>query len=264
MKSYPYLIDYIHDLRRQGKYLFLKEEAARVLNVSNHAILKSISRLLKKKKIAYLKRGLYQIIPEEYEHTGSLPPEWFMADLMAHLQVPYYIGLLTAASFQGAAHQAPQVFQVICQHLIPDIITGDINIRFYYSKDLSIIPTQDLKTPAGYVKISTPEGTAFDLIRYLHQSGHLNHVATVLTELADIMEPQKLAQVSERMSVRYAQRLGYILDYLGYESLTESLHNLVSGKSMRYIPLRPDSPAQDAEKNTKWHILINEAIEPDL
>jgi len=264
MKSYSYLIDYIHDLRRQGKYLFLKEEAAKALSVSNNAILLNISRLLKKKKVAHLKKGLYQIIPEEYEHMGSLPPEWFMDDLMAHLQVPYYIGLLTAASFHGAAHQAPQVFQVVCQHVIPPISVGRIHIRFYYSKNLSPIPTQDLKTPAGYVKVSTPEGTAFDLIRYLHQSGHLNHVATVLTELAGTIAPQKLIQVAKHLPIRYAQRLGYILDYLGYESLTESLHNLVSGKSLRYIPLRPDSPAQDADKNIKWHILINETIEADL
>ncbi|MBM3468954.1 MAG: hypothetical protein FJX71_05945 [Alphaproteobacteria bacterium] len=264
MKSYSRLIDYIYDLRKQGKYLFLKEEAARALNISENAILKSISRLLKKKKIGYLKKGLYQIIPEEYAHMGSLPPEWFMADLMAHLQVPYYIGLLTAASFHGASHQAPQVFQVICKRIIPDILTESLNIRFYYSKDLSVIPTQDLKTPAGYVKVSTPEGTALDLLRYLHQSGHLNHVTTILTELADSMDPQKLAQASERLSIRYAQRLGYILDYLGYDAVAEPLHNLVMEKMMRYIPLRPDSPAQGTEKNTKWHILINEEIEPDL
>ena len=264
MKSYYHLSDYIYDLRKQGKYLFLKEEAVQALTISGNAILKSISRLLKKKKIAYLKKGLYQIVPEEYAHTGSLPPEWFMADLMAHLQVPYYIGLLTAASFHGATHQAPQVFQVICQHLMPDIITGAINIKFYYSKDLSVIPVQDLKTPAGYVKISTPEGTAFDLIRYLHQSGHLNHVATVLAELVDVMEPQKLANVSENLSVRYAQRLGYILDYLGHDALTGPMHHLISQKKMRYILLRPDSPLQNAEKNTKWRILINERIESDL
>lgn len=264
MKSYSYLIDYIHDLRKQGKYLFLKEEAAKALNLSNNAILLTISRLLKKKKIAYLKKGLYQIIPEEYEHMGSLPPEWFMDGLMAHLQTPYYIGLLTAASFHGAAHQAPQVFQVMCQHVTPPMLIGRLHIRFYYSKSLSTIPTQDLKTPTGYVKVSTPEGTAFDLVRYLHQAGHLNHVATVLAELADTMESHKLAQVCEQLPTRYAQRLGYILDYLGHEPLTKSLHNLVSRKPLRYILLRPDSPAQGTEKDAKWHILINEAIEADL
>jgi predicted transcriptional regulator of viral defense system len=265
MKSYCHLIDYINDLRKQGKYLFLKEEASQALTISESAVLNSISRLLKKKKIAHLKKGLYQIIPEEYALVGSLPPEWFLADLMDYLKVPYYIGLLTAASFHGAAHQAPQIFQVVCQRRIPDMTMGALKIRFYYSKDFSVIPTQNLKTPAGYVNLSTPEGTAFDLLRYLHQSGHLNHVATVLTELADVMDPYKLSHLAQQgLSIRYAQRLGYLLDYLGHESLAAPLHHIVSEKTMRYIPLRPDTPAQDSQKNVKWHILINEIVEADL
>src|SRR3990172_4716549 len=99
MKSYSYLIDYIEGLRKHGKYLFLKKEALQTLGISENALQKSIGRLSKKGKISYLKKGLYQIIPVEYESTGSLPPEWIIHDLMAHLGVPYYIGLLSAAAF---------------------------------------------------------------------------------------------------------------------------------------------------------------------
>jgi len=264
MKKHDHLMDYVENLRKQGRYLFLKKEAAQAMAVSENAIQNSITRLSKKGKVGHLKKGLYQIIPVEYESAGSLPPEWFIHDLMAFLKVPYYIGLLSAAALHGAAHQAPQIFQVVCQKQIPDLHIGGLRISFYMSKDFSIIPTQDLKTPAGYVKVSTPEGTAFDLIRYFHQSGHLNHVATLLSELAEEIDPQKLAVVGQKLSLRYRQRLGYLLDTLGYESLTEPLHQLIFQKKLRYIPLRPDSPAQNVEKNTKWHIFINEIVEPDI
>ena len=264
MKSYSYLLNYIEGLRKQGKYLFLKKEAIQTLGVSSRALQNSIWRLSKKGKICYLKKGLYQIIPVEYESTGSLPPEWIIHDLMAHLGIPYYIGLLSAASFYGAAHQALQIFQVICQKKIPDLSLGKIKICFYGSKEFDAIPTQDLKTPAGYVKISTPEGTAFDLMRYLHQSGHLNHVATILSELGDRIDKEKLPIVGQKLSLRYSQRLGYLLDLLGHKSLAKSLHQLVSDKNLIYIPLRADSGAQDAEKNTKWHILVNEKVESDI
>lgn len=257
-------MDYIEDLRKQGKYLFLKKEAAKTLGVSDAALQNSIWRLSKKGKIAYLKKGLYQIIPVEYESTGSLPPEWIIDDLMVHLGVPYYIGLLSAAAFHGAAHQAPQIFQVICQKKIPDLTLGKIKICFYVSKEFDAIPTQELKTPAGYVKVSTPEGTTFDLMRYLHQSGHLNHVATILSELGDVIDAKKLPFVGQKLSIRYSQRLGYLLDLLGHKPLTKSLHQLVSDKNLIYIPLRSDSPAQNAEKNTKWHILVNENVESDI
>ena len=264
MKSDIRLIDYVQSLRANGRFLFLKNEAAQALKVSDNAIISSIKRLADKRKVAYLKKGLYQIITEEYSHSGSLPPEWFMDDLMEHLRVPYYIGLLTAASFYGASHQAPQVFQVVCQQKIPALIAGSLKINFYYSKHVCQTPTQQIKTPAGYVRVSTPEGTAFDLIRYFHQSGHINHVATVLSELADVINVNTLADVAENMPIFLTQRLGYILDHIERDHLIEPLHRLVSKRAKRYIPLRPDNPIEGAQKNDKWHVIVNEEIETDL
>ncbi|MBT5389500.1 MAG: hypothetical protein HOL16_02170 [Alphaproteobacteria bacterium] len=264
MKRHLRLIDYIENLQKQGRYLFLKKEASLALSISENALQNSITRLSKKGKVAHLKKGLYQIIPVEYKIAGSLPPEWFIHDLMALLGIPYYIGLLSAAAFYGSTHQAAQIFQAVCQKKIPDLNIGGLKICFYASKDFSVIPTQDMKTQAGYVRISTPEGTAFDLIRYLHQSGHLNHVATLLNELEEKINAKKLAFVGQKLSLRYSQRLGYLFDILGHESLTDPLHQFITKKKLRYIPLRPDKPANNVERNAKWHILINERVEPDL
>jgi len=70
MKNKIKLIDYIQNLRKKGQYLFLKEEAAQALGLTNTAVLNSIHRLSKKGKIAHLKKGLYQIISEEYANDG--------------------------------------------------------------------------------------------------------------------------------------------------------------------------------------------------
>ena len=40
--------------------------------------------------------------------------------MMAHLHRGYYVALLTAAAMHGAAHQAPQSFQVITEKDVPD------------------------------------------------------------------------------------------------------------------------------------------------
>jgi predicted transcriptional regulator of viral defense system len=264
MEQYSRLIDYMDGLRKQGKYLLFNQEATQVLGISDNALRNSISRLSKKGKIAYIKKGLYQVIPIEHEDVGSLPPEWIIDELMAHLDVPYYVGLLSAASLHGAAHPAPQIFQVMCQKTIPALTLGHFKICFYVSKDMSSIPTQEVKTPAGSMKVSTPEGTAFDLMRYPHQAGHLNHVVTVLNELAESMDEQRLAAIAPKLSSYYSQRLGYLLDSLGHQALTEPLYKLISHTGLKYIPLKTDSPIQEAEKNKKWHVLVNEKIEPDL
>lgn len=264
MKDKPRLIDYIQSLRKKGRYLFLKEEAGQGLGLTNTAVLNSIHRLAKKGKIAHLKKGLYQIIIEEYANDGSLPPEWFIDDLMTYLQVPYYVSLLTAASLHGSSHQAPQIFQVICGKVIPPLAVGSVKIIFYYSKDMTNFPTQKIKVPSGYMNVSTPEGTAFDLMRYLHQSGHLNHVATVLSELTEVMNGDKLALIGNQLSVRYGQRLGYILDELGFEELTKPLYEVISKKPQTYILLRSDTDNEITDKNQKWRIQVNETLEVDI
>ena len=264
MKENFKLINYIENLRKKGKYLFLKEEACQALNISGTAFLKSAHRLFKKGKIAHLKKGLYQIITEEYANDGSLPPEWFIDDLMKYLETPYYVGLLTAASMHGSSHHATQIFQVVCAKVIPSLVIGSVRIIFYYNKNITQIPTQKIKVPSGYINVSTQESTALDLLRYLHQSGHLNNVATVLSELAETMDPEKIANAGNQMSIRYSQRLGYILDTLGFEALTKQLNKTVSAKLTRYIPLRSDTDDTVIEKNQKWHILVNEILETDV
>jgi hypothetical protein len=48
------------------------------------------------------------VVPVEYELKGVVPPVVYIDWLMAYLQKNYYIGLLNAATFYGAAHQQPQ------------------------------------------------------------------------------------------------------------------------------------------------------------
>ena len=66
-----------------------------------------------KGKICSVWQGLYAIIPVEYSSVGMIPPVLYIDDLMKYLGRPYYISLLSAAVFYGAAHQRPQEFSVI-------------------------------------------------------------------------------------------------------------------------------------------------------
>jgi predicted transcriptional regulator of viral defense system len=264
MKKYCRLIDYIEDLRKSGKYLFLKKDACQVLGIREVTFANSVMRLAKKGKVAHLKKGFYQITTEEYANDGSLPPEWFIDDLMRYLGVSYYVGLLTAATIHGSSHHAPQIFQVICNKVIPPLKIGKLKIAFYYSKNMTNTAIQKVKVPSGYINVSPPENTAFDLIRYLHQSGHLNHVATVLSELAETMNSEEVAKVSDYVSIRYSQRLGYILDALDFTSLTKLLHKKVLDKSPPYISLRSDADYKSTDKNEKWRIYVNEKLEIDV
>lgn len=55
--------------------------------------------------------------------------------------------------------------------------------------------------------ISTPEATAMDLMHYPSQSGGLNHIATVLSELQESINPEKLLLLAENQnSLPWKQR----------------------------------------------------------
>ena len=154
----------------------------------------------------------------------------------------YYAALLTAAKYQGATHQSPQIFQVMIPKHKPEIICGKVKIKFYSNKNILNTPTQKISTAKSPLIISTPEGTAMDLINYLDQAGGLNHVATVLSELKESMNPENLlALAKNQKNLPWKQRLGYILEQIGAIELADVLKkHLQQQKRIDYIPLLPE------------------------
>lgn len=221
----------------------------------------SVKRLVQKKRLVRLRNGFYLIVPLEYRNMGAPPPEWFIDQLMKEYQAKYYAGLLTAASLHGASHQQPQVYQIMTNKVIRPLKIGRARILFYFKKNFENLPLTKIKTPTGYMLVSSPELTAFDLVSYLKQSGHINHVSTVFLELSEKLDFAKLCEIAPQFPPACIQRTGYIFDYLGFKSKVEPLLKLVSS---RYYPLRPDKKVNLHNKNKDWHLYINEQLEPDL
>lgn len=107
------LPSWVDSRQEQGLYFFFREEAIRAIQFTEEAFKKAAARLAKKNRILRICSGFFVIVPLEYRTTGVLPSEWFIADLMAYLAQPYYVGLLSAASLHGAAHQQPQQLQIV-------------------------------------------------------------------------------------------------------------------------------------------------------
>lgn len=254
------------DLVAEGRYFFTSEEAISALKKSPIAVRASIRRFKAKGLITSPVRGFNIIIPPQYQSLGCLPPEQFIPDLMKFLEQPYYAGLLTAAQFYGASHQQPQEFQIVTSQNRKRIIRGRVNIHFiakYFAKDM---PTVSIKTPRGYLSISSPEVTVFDLILYPHYAGGLSNAATVLMELLEKISPQKLAQAAMLVpNVSIIQRLGFLLEnILKKKNFALPLLSIVKKKAHAFIPLVPSASKKGAMVNEKWKVLINMKIEPEL
>ena len=267
MKSIPRQLhakDYIRSLAASGRYHFLSIDARKALGVSADATKLALSRLARQKLIAQPARGFYVIVPPEYRSLGCLPADQFIPELMERLNQPYYAGLLSAAQFHGAAHQWPQEFQVLLEKARRPLSCGQVRAKFIVRKRLRQVPVQSFKTPRGPIRASTPEATAVDLVGYYHRVGGLDQVATVLLELAEQIDPQKLLTAAQSAPITWAQRLGYLLDFGGAGEPTRYLRAYVKANARQTVPLLPGTTRKKAPRDANWKILVNVDIEPDL
>lgn len=259
--------DFIYHLIKEGKCCFNHQDAMSYLGKSKKAVQSSIEHLLFKKELVSPVRGFYIILSPEYHKLGCLPAAFFLPYLMEHLGLNYYIGLLSAASYYGASHQALQVCQVMIKTSRPSITCGEVKIKFIAKKNLDDTLTQDFNTPKSMVRVSGPEETLIDILNYIPQSGGLNHVATIISELhesIDLIQFNKL--IDQHSLVPWKQRLGYILDHLELSALSNIVQDsLLLKKRIDYIPLSPGIKHElSTSKNHKWKIIENNNIESDL
>ena len=255
---------FVDGLQASGRYTFLRNEVLTATGSSRIAIKNALRRLVAKGRVVAPRRGFYVIVPLEYRATGSPPASWFIDDLMRFQGKPYYVGLLTAASLHGAAHHAPQEFQVVTSDPLRPITLGPIRLRFFTKRSMAKTPTVPVKTETGAMRVSTPEITALDLVRYPTGAGQLGNVATVLSELAEKLDPARLLHAAEGdVELPSIQRLGYLLEVSRKSSLTKALNRWLKEREPRRALLSPGRNAKGSTTNDRWQIVVNEKVEVD-
>lgn len=256
--------EYISGLAASGRYHFASHEVPSALGVSTTGGKLALNRLVKQKLIASPARGFYVIVPPEYQSLGCLPADQFIPALMKHLNLPYYAGLLSAAQYHGAAHQRPQEFQVFLSKNRRPIHCGMVRVAFMARKRLKDVPVQSFNTPRGTILVSSPEATALDLIGYAEHAGGLGQVSTVLSELAERIDPEKLATAAQTAPVPWAQRLGYLLEHLGFAAKTAALKEYVRKHPKQSAVLLPKAPRNRSHRNKGWKLYVNAKVEAEL
>jgi len=257
--------EYLDQLASEGRVSFTKEELQAALRLSSNAAACMLRRLKQKQQIASPAKGCYLVLSPEFRSMGCLPPDFFIDDLMKRLGLDYYVALLSAALYHGAAHQQPQVFQVMIAVKHTNIQCGQVTIQFITNQDLNAGDTVLLNTRTGTMRVSTPETTAKDLLVFIRQSGGIGQIATVIDELADKLDKDRLQlQAQQSAEWQWVQRLGYILEILGYNDLANSLFLIIKDKALRITPLVPNRTMTGFPRNKKWRLAINAKIESDL
>jgi predicted transcriptional regulator of viral defense system len=264
--------DWVLELPKRGKLTFSTDDIYKKFPECNrHPSTNVLVRLVENGKIQSVWHGFYVVVPIEYELKGVIPPVVYIHQLMTHLQRDYYIGLLNAASFYGAAHQQPQEFTIITAGKnLRDKLKNGIKINFVSKK---VIPHAFIRkkiSKSGYVSVSSPELTALDLLVYQKEIGGLSRVGTVLNELVEEMDFNQITpDFLHLFPATTIQRLGYLLDeVLEQQDKAKLLLETVrkAGIKFRKTLLKTDIQSDDMsgyDQNETWKIIINENIEID-
>ncbi|MBV7255875.1 type IV toxin-antitoxin system AbiEi family antitoxin [Pacificimonas sp. WHA3] len=266
------LSSYVNNLLSKGRTVFTADDARSELGVEHGAFLDAAGRLQRRQALLSPRQGFYVIVPPQYASWGAPPPSWFIDPLMRYEKAPYYVGLLKAAELHGATHQAVMEFQVITSKRMAEIRTGRSLLTFYYRKELETVSQGIIhrKTDTGSMQVSSPSLTALDILRYPQASGGLDNVATVLSDLGEKIEADQLATLSKSFEKPIVQRLGHLLDWLGYQAAADGMFATLDARgSYRWVDLDrkeardPDFAPEPVARDDRWRVVVHRHPELD-
>lgn len=212
-------------------------------------------------------RGLWIPVAPEYRTWGAPPGIEVVAALAAHLGIDYYVGWLSAAAIHGAAHQAPQVFQVAASRPVRNRVVGRTRFEFH-ARPTARVPVVEIETRSGSAAVSSIAATMLDVASDPSLAGGIDNAATVLVELAESVrfDAADLVGLATAYPPSAVRRLGWVLEHSAERRMTEQLGDLralaITGPRTpaRLDPTRDLTGALDAA----WLVRINRDVEPDL
>lgn len=256
--TYNYIDKYLTEIQSKGRYSVTLNELKSKFDTSEKAILQNIYRLKSKNQLAQVRKEFYVIIPPQYSKRGMVPPSLFIDDMMQFLNREYYIGLLSAAALHGAGHQQPMEFHVMTKKPpLRSIKNQKLIIRFFTKGKWDKSHNTEKKTETGYINVSTPELTAFDLVYYSEKIGGLNRIIPILEELTEGIKLSELGKTAKYQNTPTIQRLGYLLEELGRETLGDSIYKKIINKNLRETPLSLAHKNRIGKVNEKWKVMVN-------
>ena len=251
-----------------GKHWITTDEIAATLAIPVEQVPPIVARLRRAGRLFSPTRGGYVPIPAEYRSWLAVPASHFIDPMMRYLDHDYYVGYLSAAEVHGAAHQRPQVFQVITDARLNNRTFDRVRIEFTSSARAARRPTTAVNTPTGTMKVSIPETTVLDLVASPAHGGGLSNVATVLGELLGdgLLDMSRLASLAKDYPTAVQQRSGWLLERVADEVGAEI--DLAPLEEVARARLKPTPLAAAGRHagpfNERWNILVNTDVESDL
>lgn len=204
-------------------------------------------------------QSFFLIIEAQHRPMGAPPVEWWLDAYFRWLGHPYYLALQSAAEIYNSAPQAILVKQVMTDTPRRDLSIGRIHIQFFVKRHAERTPVQNPTNAYAPLKVSTPEATAMDMVRYASRIGGMQRVADTLTPLLPLFRAAELKKALDAEGeTAVAQRLGYLIGNTEHAKLAELVHQWLPSRMTR-VPIESSKqPLTETAQSRRWRILVHE------
>ena len=245
---------FVDRLLARGRYGFALDELVATSGLSSLAAGAQLRRLAPAVTTLYPRSNYYLMMPPEHRIIGAPPVTWWIDDYFRHLGEPYYLGLLSAAGHYGISHQAVQVVQVMTANARKAITIGRIRIVFIRKKTLAATPVTTAASGQAPFRVSTPEATILDLMRYPERAGGFSRVAQIIRDLSPQLKPAGFREALKApVETTLIQRTGFLLDALGQNACSRLAAAALKHHRLHAIPLSSEAIPSDPLDET-WAV----------
>lgn len=251
----------IEALEAEGRCTFTIEDAMKHLDAGRENALGILGGLRRGKRVVSLTNGLYALWHPS-ERRWGIHPLPLLDDLMKYRNCPYYVGLLSAADYYGAAHHKPQVLQVIIPKQIRLRKAQELGISFHVFNKFYPEGLTSVKTQGGKSIFSSPERTILDLFYFESACGGLKNICLVIRDLIPKIKSEDLEkEINQYPYLSSIQKLGYMLEHFNSDKqLFNTLNNWATHNKLSNIALSARLPKR-GKVHPLWHIIENAPVE---
>lgn len=243
---------------KSGRYGFAIDEAMAAISLDARCAKDQLRRLSNRVVRVARWQSYFLIKGDADGATGAPAYDRWLDDYFHWLGHPYYVGLYSAAAIYGSQPQAIQALQIVTDSPRREVSVGRQRFRFFVKSRCP--STQVQQAPASFapLKVSTPEATIFDLVRYASRLGGIARVAETISPLLHLLKSSSLKRVLETEDeVATTQRLGFLFEKMGRTDLASTVEKHMPARRV-WVPLAAGAGCTPhAPRNERWRILEN-------
>lgn len=240
------------------------EDAAHLLGIPASHVSQRLAPLRKRSELFSPARGLWVPVPAEYREWGAPDPLSYIDDMMGFLGMEYCVGWLSAAAVHGASHHAAQVFQVATERPMRKRVCGRSRLEFFSRGYAGAFAIAQTSAKARKAKVASAGATMLMLADDADLCGGLDNVANLIVELSEENPGYKteLLTCAPLFPDAAIRRVGWLLDVFS-DGAPVDIAGYCSALTSAPSFLSPERN-QAGKRDTKWNIVINEEVDPDL